>query len=74
MVANFFIQCNRCKSIYRLRWQIGYEKATVQIRCPKCNSRLHGYLSTNELSAVNMEPRRSAAIKPIMYKKSQQNF
>lgn len=54
MVANFFIQCNRCKSIYRLRWQIGYEKATVQIRCPKCNSRLHGYLSTNELSAVNI--------------------
>lgn len=54
MVTNFFIQCNCCKLVYRLRWQIGYEKATVQIRCPKCNSRLHGYLSTNGSSAINI--------------------
>lgn len=54
MVTNFFIQCNFCKAIYRLRWQIGHEKATVQIRCPKCNSRIHGYLSTNESSIINI--------------------
>ena len=54
MVTNFFIQCNFCKATYRLRWQIGHEKATVQIRCPKCNSRIHGYLSTNESSIINI--------------------
>lgn len=48
MVINIFIQCNRCDTVYRLRWQVGYEKAAVKIRCPKCNSKLHGYLYSND--------------------------
>lgn len=54
MVVNKYIECNICKTKFRLRWQIGYYMASVQIRCPQCNSRIYGYLSTNENSSVNL--------------------
>ncbi len=54
MVFNTFIECNRCKTKFRLRWQVGYEKAAIQIRCPKCNSRLYGYLTSSSGSVVNI--------------------
>lgn len=48
MVVNKYIECNICKTRFRLRWQIGYHLASVQIRCPHCNSRIYGYISTDE--------------------------
>lgn len=47
MVNNVFVRCNLCNSKFRLRWQVGYKKAAVQIRCPQCNSRIYGFLSSD---------------------------
>lgn len=55
MVINKNIECVGCRTKFRLRWQIGYNKASVQIRCPTCNTRIFGYLIAEKNNSVNLK-------------------
>lgn len=48
MVSNLYIRCDRCDTNYRLRWQVEDYKAAILIRCPKCNSKIKGYLKASD--------------------------
>lgn len=44
MVTNILIKCKICNKVFRLRWQIGYKIAEVNILCPECNSKVKAIL------------------------------
>lgn len=44
MVTQIYVVCDYCRTKFRLRWQVTDHKARILIRCPKCNTKIHGYL------------------------------
>lgn len=49
MVTNILIKCKTCNKIFRLRWQIGYKVAEVNILCPECNSKIKAILEGDKV-------------------------
>lgn len=48
MVTQIYIICDYCKTKFRLRWQVSDQAAHILIRCPKCNTKIKGYLKTGD--------------------------
>ena len=44
MVTQIYLVCDYCRTKFRLRWQVTNHKARILVRCPKCNTKIHGYL------------------------------
>lgn len=56
MVTNTLIKCKTCGKIFRLRWQLGYEIAEVNILCPECKTKVGATLMQKEESRfINAE-------------------
>lgn len=56
MVTNTLIKCKTCGKIFRLRWQLGYEIAEVNILCPECKTKVGATLmQKGKSSFINAE-------------------
>lgn len=53
MVNNIFLKCKLCNTKFRIRWQIGYNKADFNIKCPKCKVTFRGFLDSNNFQNFN---------------------
>lgn len=49
MVNNIFLKCKICDSKFRMRWQIGFNIANFNIRCPECKAYFSGLLDSNNI-------------------------
>ena len=52
MIINNNVKCCNCDSIFRLRWQVGFNKAEINILCPRCKTPIFVSLEIKDLSLV----------------------